>query len=80
MNKSDIQNITKAAESIISIYGSVRESCVQNHLNEFQTGSTLQGYRDSLEALKQNGLIGDYNLRDLTITFPSRLKKGDKNE
>ena len=75
MNKSDIRKITEASLSIIKIYGDVRESCIQNHLNEFQTGDKLQGYRDSLEALKRSGLIVDYNLRDLTVTvLPNDLK------
>jgi len=69
MNKSDIRRLSDACRSIIKEYGVVRDSCVQNRLNEFQTADKLQGYRDSLEALKQCGLIGDYNLRDLTVTI-----------
>jgi len=44
MNKSDIRRLSDACRSIIKEYGVVRDSCVQNRLNEFQTADKLQGY------------------------------------
>lgn len=59
MNKSDRAKVLKTAKDIIGIYMSNKET-LKNDLHTFH--NTSQGLRDSLEAMKRNELILDYNL------------------
>lgn len=56
----------KVAESILRI----RRDIIDSHghdPNSWHIVEKIQGYRDSLEAMKRGGLISDYNLFDDTV-------------
>lgn len=59
MNKTDRTNILNTAKSIMSIYINLKDA----HKNDaWEFSKSAQGYRNSLEAMKRNHLILDYNL------------------
>ena len=59
MNKSDRARIKATAQSIMKMYQDIKEAHANDHWTQHQMS---QGYRDSLEAMKRNNLISDYNL------------------
>jgi hypothetical protein len=65
MNKSDRARVLKTAEAIMSMYSTLKEFHKNDH---WAMATKSQGYRDSLEAMKRNGLISGYNLHTGEIT------------
>lgn len=64
MNKTDKANVAKAAKAIMEMYMHLKDR-FKNDPHSFAI--TSQGYRDSLEAMKRNHLINDYNLDSGTV-------------
>ena len=57
----------KVAETILRIRRDIIDTHGKGNPNSWDVVGEIQGYRDSLEAMKMGGLISDYNLFDDTI-------------
>jgi hypothetical protein len=73
MNNKDRKAIEACAVSILKKYREAKESSERYGATMFDV---VRGYRDSLEAMKRNGLLEDYNLLNGTcVLFESSGEK-----
>lgn len=72
MTRKDRLTIKHCAEVILKMYLEQKDILERSHVDEFRKSAALQGYRDSLEAMKRDHLIRDYHLVTGIITMEEK--------
>lgn len=72
MTRKDWASIKHCSEVILRMYLEQKDILDRSHVDEFRKSAALQGYRDSLEAMKRDHLIKGYDLVTGIITMEEK--------